>query len=181
MTKQTQTPEPVGYFCDHSDEPYGARTHYDWEWDEVNGGHTFQHAPNTISAHTGVDRGYLKPEDAERRCPRALPVYAVDVPALLARINELEAERHSTNEALSEAAEALRAKDQRIAELETRVDALERPAIEAKRTEIRSSYTELIAQAEQDRDYEGSFTLQGQLDEREAQWAAEDATKAVTQ
>ena len=119
MTEQ-QTPsvQPVGYFCDHSDEPFDARTHYDWEWDEVNGGHTFQHAPNTISAHTGVDRGYLKPEDRDRRCPRALPVYAIDVPALLARIAELEAERHTTNEALSDAAEALREKGARIAELE---------------------------------------------------------------
>jgi septal ring factor EnvC (AmiA/AmiB activator) len=35
-----------------------------------------------------------------------------------ARVAELETERHSTNEALSEAAEAIRAKDQRIAELE---------------------------------------------------------------
>jgi hypothetical protein len=38
--------------------------------------------------------------------------------ALRARVAELEAERHSTNEALSDAAEALRANRDRIAELE---------------------------------------------------------------
>lgn len=92
---------PVGYFCDHSNEPYNARTHHDWEWDEENGGHTFQHLPNTISAHTGVDRGYLKPEDAERRCPRAVPVYAVDAPALLADIARLTAENKALTEALA--------------------------------------------------------------------------------
>ncbi|MFF8590038.1 hypothetical protein ACF061_01120 [Streptomyces sp. NPDC015220] len=44
----------------------------------------------------------------------------------LARVAELEAERHTTNEALSDAAETLRANRDRIAELE-------RPAVEAKR------------------------------------------------
>jgi hypothetical protein len=38
--------------------------------------------------------------------------------AALARVAELEAERHSTNEALDSAVQAIRTKDQRIAELE---------------------------------------------------------------
>lgn len=96
-------PEPVGFYCDHSDEPLGARTHHGWEWDEVNGGHTFQHMPNTISSHTGPDQAYLKPEDRERRCPRALPVYAVDAPALLARIAELETANAATEPRVREA------------------------------------------------------------------------------
>jgi hypothetical protein len=107
--------KPVGYHCDHSDEPYGARTHHSWEWNENGGGFVYGPHPDTISSHTGPDQAYLKPEDRGIRCPRAVPVYAVGVPALLAeverlaaRVAELEAERHTTNEALSEAAEELR-------------------------------------------------------------------------
>lgn len=59
--------------------------------------------------------------------------------------------------------------------LRARLRELERPAIEAKRAEIRQSYTELIAQAEQDRDYEGAFDVQCRLRDREDQWAREDA------
>ncbi|MFE6903836.1 hypothetical protein ACFVFJ_44645 [Streptomyces sp. NPDC057717] len=66
---------PVGYFCDHSDEPIGARTHHDWEWAEGEG-YVFQHQPDTISSHSSVDQRYLKSEDRETRCPRAVPVYA---------------------------------------------------------------------------------------------------------
>lgn len=72
---ETSALKPVGYYCDHSDEPYGARTHHDWEWDEENGGHNWKHLPSTISAHTGLDQVYLKPEDRDRRCPRATLVY----------------------------------------------------------------------------------------------------------
>jgi hypothetical protein len=57
-----------------------------------------------------------------------------------------------------------------------RIAELERPSVEARRNEIRSSYTELISQAEQDRDIEGAATLALQLRESEAKWAAEDAT-----
>lgn len=66
--------------------------------------------------------------------------------------------------------------DAEIRRLQARVRKLERPAIEAQRREIRSSYTELIAQAEQDRDYEGKFDVECRLREREEQWAAEDAS-----
>jgi predicted nuclease with TOPRIM domain len=45
--------------------------------------------------------------------------YTFDTAALKKRVAELEAERHSTNEALSDAAEALRTSRDRIAELET--------------------------------------------------------------
>jgi hypothetical protein len=51
---------------------------------------------------------------------------------------------------------------------------LERPTVEARRNEIRSSYTELISQAEQGRDFEGAATLTLQLSESEAKWAGDD-------
>jgi len=59
--------------------------------------------------------------------------------------------------------------------MQARIAELERPAIEARRNKIRSTYTELISQAEQDRDFEGASTLALQLRESEAKWAAEDA------
>ncbi|MEV7394912.1 hypothetical protein [Streptomyces sp. NPDC091215] len=62
-----------------------------------------------------------------------------------------------------------------IRRLRARVTELERPAVEAKRAEIRQSFVELSAQCEQDRDYEGAFNVQCQLREREEQWGAEDA------
>ena len=73
-----------------------------------------------------------------------------DVPALLAEVRRLRAE---------------------LAELK-------RPAVEAKRNEIRSSYAETIAQARDDRDYEGAFALECQLREREEQWRDEDRAAA---
>ena len=59
-------------------------------------------------------------------------------------------------------------------ELQKRIAELERPAVEAKRAEIRSSYSELIAQCEQDRDYEGAIVVGCRLREREEQWKRED-------
>lgn len=59
-------------------------------------------------------------------------------------------------------------------EARARIAELERPAVEAKRAEIRQSFVELAAQAEQDRDFEGAFNVQCSLREREAQWARED-------
>ncbi|MFF9309998.1 hypothetical protein ACF1BS_03715 [Streptomyces sp. NPDC014748] len=55
-----------------------------------------------------------------------------------------------------------------------RVAELERPAIEAKRNEIRSSYTEIIAEARETRDYEGAFEVECRLRDREEQWKRED-------
>ncbi|MFE1205681.1 hypothetical protein ACFW5V_28755 [Streptomyces sp. NPDC058762] len=75
-----------------------------------------------------------------------------DVPALLAEIQRLTTERDAFAD--------------RVAELE-------RPATEAHRNEIRSSFTGLIAQASQDRDHEGAFALECQLRDREEQWKRE--------
>ncbi|MFF1301122.1 hypothetical protein [Streptomyces sp. NPDC058296] len=66
--------------------------------------------------------------------------------------------------------------DVEIRRLKARIRDLERPAVEAKRAEIRTSFIELIAQAEQDRDSQGAFDVQCLLREREEAWAAEDAT-----
>ncbi|MFG2526161.1 hypothetical protein [Streptomyces sp. NPDC048527] len=65
--------------------------------------------------------------------------------------------------------------DAEIRRLKARIRELERPAVEAQRTEIRSSFAELIAQAEQDGDFQGAFDVQCCLREREEQWAAEGA------
>jgi hypothetical protein len=85
----TEPLTPVGYYCDHSDEPSGARTHHDWEFVEGDG-FVFQHDPGTNSAFTYVDRPYLKPEDHERRCPRAVPLYPG--PAVDAELDRLRDE-----------------------------------------------------------------------------------------
>ena len=58
---------------------------------------------------------------------------------------------------------------------EARVRELERPAVEAKRNEIRDSYAELIAAAEEAKDFEGAFDVQCRLRDREDEWAREDA------
>jgi hypothetical protein len=63
-------------------------------------------------------------------------------------------------------------------ETRARVRELERPAVEAQRNKIRSSYSELIAQAEQDRDHEGAFDLGCQMEKREEQWRREDEEAA---
>ncbi|MFF5404580.1 hypothetical protein ACFY8K_16935 [Streptomyces misionensis] len=62
-----------------------------------------------------------------------------------------------------------------IRRLRARVTELERPAVERQRNEIRQSFTALSAQASQDGDHEGAFSLDCQLREREEQWAREDA------
>lgn len=90
MTEQLK---PVGYYCDHSDEPRDARTHHDWEFVEGEG-FVFQNGPDTNSAFTYVDRPYLKPEDRERRCPRAVPVYSG--PAIDAELDRLRNELAET-------------------------------------------------------------------------------------
>jgi len=59
--------------------------------------------------------------------------------------------------------------------LRARVAELERPAVEAKRNEIRQSHLELAAQAREDRDYEGQASVELQLRDREEQWKREDA------
>jgi hypothetical protein len=91
--------KPVGFYCDHSEEPYGARTHHDWEHVEGKG-FVFQHQPETITALSHVEQTYLKPADREKRCARAVPVYAAPTVAAVrkerdearARVDELETE-----------------------------------------------------------------------------------------
>lgn len=61
---------------------------------------------------------------AERRADAVLAVRDVELERLRARVAELEAERHSTNEALSDAAEQLRTDRDRLAALEARDAAL---------------------------------------------------------
>ena len=70
------TTAPIGYYCDHSDEPMGERTHHEWDLVEDQGW-VFQHKPETISAHSGLQE-YLTPEQQKQRCPRATAVYTVD-------------------------------------------------------------------------------------------------------
>ena len=64
-------------------------------------------------------RGSLSPADGDRKVPFELgETLTPAVDWLIARVAELEAERHSTNESLSETAETLRANRDRITELE---------------------------------------------------------------
>lgn len=62
-----------------------------------------------------------------------------------------------------------------VRRLRARIAELERPAVEAKRNEIRQSYADLVAAAEETKDFEGAFDVQCRLREREEQWAREDA------
>lgn len=89
-------------------------------------------------------------ETADADLPHGIAAVVDDANALLAEVRRLRAE---------------------LAELK-------RPAVEAKRNEIRSSYAETIAQARDDRDYEGAFALECQLREREEQWRDEDRAAA---
>lgn len=73
ISPQTEL-KPVGFYCDHSDEPHDARTHHDWEFVEEQG-LVFQPRPETVSSFSYADRPYLKPEDRETRCARAVPLY----------------------------------------------------------------------------------------------------------
>ncbi|WP_037802781.1 hypothetical protein, partial [Streptomyces resistomycificus] len=66
-----------------------------------------------------------------------------------------------------------------VRRLRARVAELERPAVEAKRNEIRQSFAELVTQAREDRDYEGAFDVQCRLREHEEQWQREDTAAAA--
>ncbi|GGV36571.1 hypothetical protein GCM10010293_39910 [Streptomyces griseoflavus] len=93
------------------------------------------------------------------------------VPALLAEVELLRGQQAKDDAEYEKATAELDAARARIAELE-------RPAIEAKRNEVRNSFTELAAAAHEDRDYEGAFSLECQLREREEQWKHEDEEAA---
>ncbi|WP_225825672.1 hypothetical protein [Streptomyces naphthomycinicus] len=78
-------------------------------------------------------RGLLAPADGPRRIPGDIVIHERVAPAvewLLDRVAELEAERHSTNEALSDAAETLGVQRDRIAELERHLAGKDRPVDE---------------------------------------------------
>ncbi|MFE0651396.1 hypothetical protein ACFVZH_22685 [Streptomyces sp. NPDC059534] len=62
--------------------------------------------------------------DLEAACLLQSPDSAAELAALRARIAELEAERHSTNEALDDAVKALRVQRDRVAELEAGLNRL---------------------------------------------------------
>ncbi|MEW2463075.1 hypothetical protein AB0872_20525 [Microbacterium sp. NPDC047426] len=65
-----------------------------------------------------------------------------DVPALLAEVERLKAERHTTNEALTDAAETLRENRDRIAELEKRSATL--AALEAAGVDNWDGYSDAL-------------------------------------
>lgn len=92
MDADARLAKPVGYYCDHSDEPYNARTHYDWEWTEEHG-FVFMHKPDTISSHGGMDQRYLAEAKRGIRCSRAEALYpARIVTGLIAETAELRAQ-----------------------------------------------------------------------------------------
>jgi hypothetical protein len=101
------------------------------------------------------------------------PDAAVELEQLRARVAELEAERHSTNESLDDAVAAIRVKDQRIAELE-------KAERERGRAEIRTILRRSIGDAEEGdpADREGAAELRQELADREAEWAEQDAAGA---
>ena len=57
---------------------------------------------------------------------------------------------------------------------------MERPAVEAKRNEIRQSFAELAATARETGDHEGAFDVECRLREREEQWKRDDAALPST-
>lgn len=97
----TPTPEPVGFYCDHSDEEPGKRTHEGWEWTDEE--RVWTHQPTIVSSHAGPHEW-----DMDRRlCPRAVPVYAVDAPALLAERDRARADGKSWHDTYQESAGAV--------------------------------------------------------------------------
>jgi hypothetical protein len=112
-----------------------------------------------------------------------------DVPALLAEIRRLREELENTNDHVNWLERNTLADLQRQVQhhrdgkqrwrnraekAEARVRELERPAIEAKRNEIRDSFAELAAACRETKDYEGAFDAECRLREREEQWKRED-------
>ena len=97
-----------------------------------------------------------------------------DVPDLLAENDRLTTElaKYVGHEpTIAEEMQYLSAENDRLT---ARVAELERPEIERKRNEIRASYSELAASAEEQGDHEGAAITCQRLADREAEWAAED-------
>jgi hypothetical protein len=96
---------PVGFYCDHSDDPPGERVHDRWEY--VDGeGWTLQEDSTVVKALTlpGDRRGR---EQVTPRCLRAVPVYAVDAPALAAELDDLRAQNAKTEDNFTSYAETV--------------------------------------------------------------------------
>lgn len=116
--------------------------------------------------------------EGQRALENAETVLEEDVPALLAELAAVRAERDRARAALSEACDQVAELESDLGGAMARIAELERPAIEAKRNEIRQSFTELIAAAEEAKDFEGAFDVQCRLREREEQWKREDGAVA---
>lgn len=80
-------------------------------------GHIIGAWDGEFAMESGLDRAVLK-------LARMVKADVTELERLRARVEELEAERHTTNEALSDAAEALRADRDRIAQLEAECNQL---------------------------------------------------------
>lgn len=98
-----------------------------------------------------------------------------DVPTLLAEIRRLRAHGAELQVGLNDLAALVSQWHSRAEKAEARVRELERPAIEAKRNEIRDSFTELAAAARETGDHEGAFEVECRLRDREEQWKREDS------
>lgn len=90
-----------------------------------------------------------------------------DVPALLAELAAVRAER-------DEARAAGGRWWKRAREAEAMVYELKRPSIEKERNEVRSSMTRLTSEAEAEGDHEGVAALARELDKYEAKWRRQD-------
>lgn len=122
-----------------------------WEAHEGHGAHFYAYLGGPYLRGVGT-LNFGEGNDAE--ADKSLTVNArEDIRTLLAELAAVRAERDQARE--------------RVAELE-------RPEIEAMRNKVRDSYAELIAAAEEGKDYEGAFDVQCRLADREAQWRRED-------
>jgi hypothetical protein len=93
---KTPTPVPVGFYCDHSDEEPGKRTHEGWEWTDE--GRVWTHQPTIVSSHANP----CEWDEDRRLCPRAVPVYVEDVPALVAERDEARSELERVRKSLEQ-------------------------------------------------------------------------------
>lgn len=142
---------------------------------------TDRHTTNTTPATELPTGGPICTTAAARAAGLDIPPAPAELAAMAGQIVRTTANPHGPEADLARAvplmlealADAQRERDEALA----RVAELERPEIEAKRNEIRSSYSELIAQAQQAGDHEGAFEVQCRLRDREAQWKTEDAAR----
>ncbi len=96
---------PVGFYCDHSDEPPVARLHYKWQF--VDGEGWALHSDSSVVKALTLPGDHQGREHEMPRCPRAVPVYAVDAPALAAELDELCAQNAKTEDNFTSYAETV--------------------------------------------------------------------------